>query len=436
MSVTNINVDPQAGVVATGRLFSGTVGQGSSVYLINAKTESRVQQVCLYMGPYREIVGSIPAGTIPALLGVSEARAGETITYSKDMVPFEAVQYVTEPVMTMAVEPRYSRDLPRLVNFLRKLHIEDPNLVTKINEETGEYLISGMGQLHLEIATTWIEKAGLDIVTSEPLVIYRESIREEAGPFEVRSPNRHNRLLIAVEPLEPEVIDLIRKGEVYDGMDRRAMASILREHGWKTTEARRVWTVDERLNILTDVTRGVQRLDQVKGSIVIGFVDAMEEGPLSGEPVRGVKVKLEDARIHEDPVHFGPGQMIPAARHGIFAAMLSAKPVLLEPLLRVNVKLPVDQVGIITSIIAQKRGRILSVEQREYLTYVTGELPASETFDLSEVIRGGTSGRAFWGTEFSRWAPVPSSAQMEIVREIRKRKGLSPKPPRPADLLR
>jgi elongation factor 2 len=162
----------------------------------------------------------------------------------------------------------------------------------------------------------------------------------------------------------------------------------------------------------------------------------MEAGPLAGEHVRGVKVKLEDATVHEDPVHFGPGQIIPATRAGIFAANLSANPVIVEPLLKINVKLPIEQVGAITSIIAQKRGHVLSIEQREYLTYITGELPASEAFDLSDVIRGATSGRAFWGTEFSRWEAVPASLLDLTVREVRKRKGLSPEPPKPQALLR
>ena len=162
----------------------------------------------------------------------------------------------------------------------------------------------------------------------------------------------------------------------------------------------------------------------------------MESGPLAGEPVRGVKVRLEDASVHEDPVHYGPGQMIPATRAGIFAAIMSANPALLEPLLRINVKLPVEQVGTITSIIAQKRGRVLSVDQKDYITFVTGEIPASEAFDLSEVIRGATGGRAFWGTEFSRWDLVPANLQGPIVKEIRMRKGMNPQPPKPQDLLR
>jgi elongation factor 2 len=406
------------------------------VHLLNSKVDSRVQQVCIYMGPYREIVGLLPCGNIPALLGLSHARAGETISTVGGIVPFEAVRYVTEPVMTMAVEPKFSRDLPKLVDFLRKLSIEDPTLVTKIDEETGEYLISGMGQLHLEIATTWIQKAGLDIVTSKPIVIYRESIRGEAGPFESKSPNKHNRLFIAAQALDDNMVELVRKGAISSDLDRKELAKRLRDLGWGTSEARNVWEIDERCNILTDMSKGVQRLEQVKGSIQIGFVDAMEEGPLAGEPVRGVKIQLHDATVHEDPVHIGPAQIIPATRHGIFAAMLSANPVLLEPLLKINVKVSMEFVGNVSSVIAQKRGKIISVEQRGYLTYVVGELPASETFDLSDLMRSATGGRAFWGTEFSRWEALPGSLQANVIREIRKRKGLSPEPPKVQDLLK
>jgi elongation factor 2 len=436
MSVIQVNVDRQAGVVATGRLFSGTIRDGDPVYLVNAHAHSRVQQVGIYMGAFREIVGELSAGNIPALLGLPAARAGETIATRDDTAPFEAVQYVTEPVVTMAIEPKYSRDLPRLITVLRNLSIEDPTLVTKINEETGEYLISGMGQLHLEIAKTWIDKTNIETITSNPIVINRESIRGSAGPFETRSPNRHNRLLLSVEPLSPELVELIRVGKVNDMMDRRELAKILRDHGWDTDESRGIWVIDERSNIFTEVTKGVQHLDQVKGSITIGFTNSMESGPLAGEPVRGVKIRLEDANIHEDPVHFGPGQIIPATRAGIFAGILSANPALLEPLLKLTVKLPVEQVGVINSVVAQKRGRILSIDQKEYLTFVTGEIPASEAFDLSEVIRGATGGRAFWGTEFSRWDLVPANLQGPIVADIRKRKGMSPQIPRPQDLLR
>lgn len=435
MFVNSVSVDPQAGVVATGRLFSGTVTEGSPVYLINAATDANIQQVCIYMGPYREIVNTLQAGNIPALLGLDRARIGETVTTVKEIVPFEAIRYVSEPVVTMAIEPKFSKDLPRLVSFMNKLSIEDPTLVTTIDEETGEYLISGMGTLHLEIATTWIKKEGIEIITSRPTVIYRESLRGEAGPIEVRSPNRLNKIVMRVEPLEPELIEMIKRSEIYDGMSSKVLAKMLRDHGWETDAARGVMAIESHGNILTDVSKGVQRLEQVKGSIQIGFMDAMHEGPLAREQVQGAKVLLEDATIHVDPVHIGPAQIIPATRNAILAGILLAKPTLLEPVYKIVITLPPEMVGIAAKILSAKRGKVLAVDQKEYLTCITGELPAAESFDLSEVIRGSTGGKAFWQTTFDHWQPLSGTMQEQVIKEIRKRKGLPPELPKISDLI-
>ncbi|MEM2843253.1 MAG: elongation factor EF-2 [Candidatus Bathyarchaeia archaeon] len=434
MCVTNVVVDPQAGVVATGRLFSGAVHEGDKIYMVGARMESRVQQVCLYMGPYREVVGYLGAGNIPALLGLDQARAGETISSIRDIIPFEGVKYVTEPVVTMAVEPKNSRDLPRLVDVLKKLSIEDPNLVTTINEETGEYLISGMGTLHLEIATTLIQKTGLEIVTSKPIVMYRESIRSKAGPFEGKSPNKHNRIYISVEPLEEEVIQLIKDGKISEYMDKHEMARILREHGWSADEARGVWSVDGT-NVIVDVTKGAQYLQEAKDMIIAGYRWGLKEGPLAYEPIRGLKVKISDVSLHEDPVHRGPAQIMPMSRRAMFAAFLSADPCLLEPIQKITIKVPPELLGAATSIITQKRGKIISVEQKGHLAYIIGELPTAETFDLSEALRSATAGRAFWGLEFLRWSPVPASMQTQVITEIRKRKGLPPEPQKAEEFI-
>ena len=435
MCVTNIVVDPQAGVVATGRLFSGTIKEGQMIHLTGARVESRVQQVCVYMGPYREVIGEITAGNIPALLGLEAARAGETLATSKDVAPFEAVHYVTEPVVTMAVEPKFSRDLPRLVDTLRKLSIEDPNLVTTINEETGEYLISGMGTLHLEIATTLIGKTGLEMVTSQPIVIYRESIRKPAGPFEGKSPNRHNRIQIMVEPLPQEIIDMIKRGDIGGYMDRHALARILRDKDWEAEDARGVWSVDESCNILTDVTKGAQYVQEAKDTIISGYEWSIKEGPLAYEQIRGLKVKIVDISLHEDPVHRGPAQIMPMTRRSFFAAFLSADPCLLEPVQKITAKIPPDLLGAVTSVISQKRGRVISVDQRGHLVYVVGEMPTAETFDLSEVLRSATAGRAFWGLEFSHWSPVPASLVGQVIQDIRKRKGLPLEPSKIEDFI-
>ena len=145
MMVTTINVDPQAGRVATGRLFSGTIKDGDEIYLIDAKRPGKVQSVNIYMGNTREVVSMLPAGNIPALLGLDYAVAGETIATVKNIPPFESIKYVSEPVVTIAVEPKHPKDLPKLVEALRRITVEDPNLIVKINEETGETLMAGMG---------------------------------------------------------------------------------------------------------------------------------------------------------------------------------------------------------------------------------------------------------------------------------------------------
>src|SRR5438445_5157503 len=148
MMVTTINVDPQAGRVATGRLFSGTVKDGDEIYLIDAKRPGKIQSVNIYMGNTREVVSILPAGNIPALLGVDYAIAGETISTVKNIAAFESIKYVSEPVVTIAVEPKHPKELPRLGDALRRITVEDLNLMVKINEETGETLMAGLGVQH------------------------------------------------------------------------------------------------------------------------------------------------------------------------------------------------------------------------------------------------------------------------------------------------
>ena len=154
--IVNMTIDPAAGPVAIGRLFSGTIKDGQTINIIDTKREGRVQSVNFFMSNIREQVGELGAGNIPALLGLTEARAGQTISTVKDVGLFEPSKYVSEPVVQMAIEPKHPKELPQLVETLRKLTIEDPNLVIKIDEETGETIMAGMGVLHLDVALNLI----------------------------------------------------------------------------------------------------------------------------------------------------------------------------------------------------------------------------------------------------------------------------------------
>ena len=428
--LTSAQMDPHAGLVATGRTFSGVIQEGDRVYLVGAKKDYRVQQVSMYMGAFREVVGRIGAGNIAAVLGLDLARAGETLVavdHKDSMVPFENIQYVSEPVITIAIEPKHPRELPRLVDLMARLAIDDPNLVTTINKETGEYLLSGMGELHLEIAVKFLKQygGGLELLTSRPIVVYRETVSAEGVVAMAKSPNKHSRFWVQVEPLDQNVIDLMEKGELFEAMGKKRINTTLREEaGWSAKEARNVWTLEEHKNVLVDMTKGIQYLREVKETVSSGFRWAAKNGPLSDEPIRGVKVKLLDAKLHEDPVHRGPAQIMPAIKRAFWGSFLTAKPILSEPIYKIGVSVPQQFVGEVTGLITRKRGRVTASEQKGPITMIKGFLPVAETFGLSADMRSATSGHAFWQTQFDHWEKVPESIAMEVIAEIRKRRGL------------
>ncbi len=440
IAVSKVVADPHAGFVATGRVFSGTARQGDDVWLVNSKSSARILQVSLYMGPYREKVDAVSAGNIVAVLGLDKARAGETVVSSahKDsMVPFERMSYISEPVVTIAIEPKHSSDLPKLVDALRKLAVEDPTLKVHINEETGEYLVSGMGTLHLEIVLWDLkQRTSLEVTTSQPIVRYRETVRKRSNVFEGKSPNKHNRLYICVEPLNEDTLKLLQEGRVYADQEWRERARLLREYaGWDADEARGIWDIDENFNIFVNRTSGVQYLREVADTIVQGFRWSMEAGPLAQEPVRGVKILLMDAQLHEDPAHRGPAQIMPATKNAIFASFLDATPTLLEPLMKIEVRVPQEWLSGVLNVLNRHRGKVISLEQKGILMRVLGEIPISETFTLADEMREATQGRAFWATEFERWSPVPQATLNDLIIEIRKRKGLPPRIPTVEDFI-
>ncbi len=200
--ITNVSIDKHAGEIATGRVYGGTIEKGTEIFFVGSHGKARIQQVGVYMGPERINTDKVPAGNIVAITGAKNAMAGETVTnLGTNIDPFEGIEHISEPVVTVAVEAKNTKDLPKLIEVLRQVGKEDPTVRVEINEETGEHLISGMGELHLEIITYRIDEKGVEIETSEPIVVYRETIAGKAGPVEGKSPNKHNRYYIDIEPL-------------------------------------------------------------------------------------------------------------------------------------------------------------------------------------------------------------------------------------------
>jgi elongation factor 2 len=415
--ITNVQVDPNAGLIATGRVFSGTVKNGDKVYLVNAQTESVVQQVSIYMGAFREPVNQVAAGNVVALSGLELAKAGETIVaaeHCKGMVPFERIRYVSEPVITVAAEPKNSKDLHGLLAAMGKLATEDPNLAISINRETGEYLLSGMGELHLEVAVNLLKDylSGMEIATSSPRVVYRETATRKGVIATAKSPNKQNQFAVQAAPIEE---DLVRQIE-QDGNSARNIRNIL--------------AVDEYKNVLVDCTGKAEQFREILDFMISGFTFACKAGPLCGEPLRGVKINLMEIQLSENPEHLGPVEIMHGVGKAIFGSFLTAKPMLLEPVYKTVISSPTELAGECSKIISSRRGRISAFEQKGVSIVITGYIPVAETFGLSAELRSATSGRAFWQSMFDHWEKVPEKLEAETIKEIRKRKGLPSEVPK------
>ncbi|WP_457550554.1 elongation factor EF-2 [Archaeoglobus sp.] len=436
LMITKIIVDPHAGEVAVGRLYSGTLKPGTELYIVDRKTKNRVQTVGVFMGPKRVELPEVPAGNIVAVVGLRDAIAGSTCSTLENFTPFESIKHISEPVVTMAIEAKNPRDLPKLIEVLRQLAKEDPTLHVTLNEETGEHLISGMGELHLEVKVEKIRREkGIDVITSPPIVVFRETVTKQSPVVEGKSPNRHNKFYIVVEPLPQEVIQLFKEENIdLRKVDKKELRKKLIEAGLTKEEADGIQDYYEG-NVFCDVTKGIQYLHETMELIVQGFREAMSAGPLAKEPCMGVKVKLVDCKLHEDAVHRGPAQVIPAVKGAIYAAMLQANPTLLEPYQKVFITVPQDMLGNVTREIQGRRGQILEMRSEGDLVTVVAKAPVKEMFGFANAIRSATAGKAMWSVEHAGFEPVPQALLEQFIMEVRKRKGMKLELPKPEDFL-
>jgi len=437
MVVTRIHIDKHAGEIASGRIFSGIARLGDEVHVVGAKTKRRIQQVGIYMGPDRINIEGCPCGNIVALTGIKEAIAGETLcSGDPPITPFEAIKHYSEPVVTVAVEPQNTKDLAKLIEVMRQVSKEDPTLQVKINEETGEYLLSGMGELHLEITEYRIQKnKGVPIKTSEPIVVYRETVEGTSPEVEGKSPNKHNKFYIIVEPLEDDFYEAIKSGDISEGRVKGKELDVkLRGFGYNKEEVKGIEDIYEG-NVLLEVSRGVVQRGEVIELILEAFHEVIGRGPLASEPVTKLKIKIVDMKLHEDSIHRGPAQVIPAVRDAINGALLLAQATLVEPMQKLFIQAPQDYMGAITREIQGRRGQIMEMSQEEEIVTIVSKVPVADMFGFTSSVRSATEGRALWTTEFAGFEKVPPELQGKVIMDIRKRKGMKLEMPKPQDYL-
>ncbi len=426
--ITRIVIDPRSGKeISAGRLYSGTMKSGIDIYANNAKQAGKIQQVLIYNGIKPEQLESVPAGNVLAVSGLN-LDVGETIT-TREQTPFEEIKHIFQPVITKSIEVTKTADLPKLIEILRKVSKEDPSIKVAINEETGESLISGMGELHLEIIENRIKtEKGLDVKTSNPIVVYRESVGKSSGQaYEGRSPNKHNSFFIKVEPLSDELSQLIDTGELPEGRVKKKSDSVvntLSKIGWGSDEIRNVKDIYKG-NMFFDETRGEVHIGEVIEMILDAFEMVMDQGPLAREPCMKMRVTLEDIKLHEDAIHRGPAQVYPAVREAITDAMKAASPTLLEPMQIHVIEVPENFMGAATKLVGGKRGQMLDMTQEMGMAQVKAKIPVAEMIGWSSDLRSATEGRGTSSLLDQQFEKIPVSLQDDVIRKIRERKGLA-----------
>jgi elongation factor 2 len=425
--ITRIVIEPKSGKeVAAGRLFSGTFYPGQEVYLNLAKKKERIQQVLIYNGIKPEQIEGISSGNVLAISGIT-GEAGETVTLEPEQ-PFEELKHIFEPVITKAIGVKKPADLPKLVEVLRKVAKEDPSVKIEINEETGENLMSGMGELHLEIIENRIKtEKGVDVVSSSPIVVFRETVVRPSESCGGRSPNKHNDFFIKVEALEPEVYAAFKNGELTEGRIKKrdeALIKKLRELGIDNDEIRQYRDIYKG-SVFLDKTKGEVHMGEVIELILDAFEQVMDAGPLAREPCMKMKVSLEDVKLHEDAIHRGPAQVYPAVRDALYAAMKSAQATLFEPVQTYLIEAPTDFLSALTKLVTGKRGQLLDVRQEESGTTIKAKIPVAEMIGWSSDLRSATEGRGVSSLSDQSFEQMPRELQIEAIKKIRTRKGLA-----------
>ena len=435
---------------AFGRVFSGTIQSGQKVRILGSNYEhgkkedlsiKAVQRVVIMMGRKTEPVDSVPVGNTCALVGIDQflVKAG-TLTTEEDSYPIVTMKFSVSPVVRVAVEPKNPADLPKLVEGLKRLAKSDP-LVSCTIEESGEHIVAGAGELHLEICLKDLQDdfmGGTELKISEPVVSFRETVTAESNQVCLsKSPNKHNRLYVVARPLEEKLPELIDNGEINPKEDAKTRARRLAEEfGWDVTEARKIWSFGPNTNgpnVLVDCTKGVQYLNEIKDSMVAAIQWVTKEGVLMNENMRGIRFNLMDVTLHTDAVHRGGGQIIPTARRVFYAAQLTGQPRLMEPIFLVEIQSQQAVIGGIYKVMNSRRGQIIEEVQRPGtpMTNIKCYLPVAESFGFTADLRSNTGGQAFPQCVFDHWKVVPGdpleagSKAEELCLGGRKRKGLA-----------
>ncbi len=376
-----IATDPYVGKLTFFRVYSGVLPSGSYVYNSTKDKKERIGRLLQMHANKREEVDEVRAGDIAAAIGLKETRTGDTLCDEKDPIILEVMRF-PEPVISVAIEPKTKADQDKLGLAMVKLSEEDPTFHVHTDSETGQTIISGMGELHLEVLVDRMRREfKVEANIGRPQVAYRETIRtaktDIEGKFVRQSGGRgqYGHVVINMEPRKP--------GEGFVFEDKIVGGSVPREY---------------------------------IGAVEHGVKEALENGVLAGYPVVDVKVELIDGSSHD--VDSSEMAFKIAGSMAFKEAARRADPVLLEPVMDVEVVTPADYLGDVIGDLSSRRGKVGGMVQRGEAQVIGASVPLGEMFGYSTTLRSMSQGRAVYSMQFSHYEPVPKSKADEIINKI------------------
>jgi len=381
-----IATDPFVGKLNYTRVYAGTLTSGTYIYNAARRVKERVTKLLKMHSNHQEILEAAYAGDIVAVVGLKDTKTGDTLCNENNQILLEAMKF-PEPVLSQSIEPKTKSDQERLGMSLHKLSEEDPTFRITYNQETGQTLMSGMGQLHLEIITDrLLREFNVDVQVGVPQVAYRETVRQKAnvtGKFIQQSGGRgqYGHVVIDVEPQEAPGLGVTFENKIKGG-------AIPQEY-----------------------------IPAVKQ----GIFETAKSGILAGYPVTDIKVTLVDGSYHD--VDSSEMSFKMAASIGLKEGLAKAKSFLLEPIMDLEATTPEEFMGAVIGDLSSRRAKIISITPRSNVRAIRAHVPLSEVFNYATVLRSLTQGRASYTMEPSFYAEVPSHISEKIVAGISSRKG-------------
>jgi len=385
---TKIVSDQHAGSLLLGRIFSGTLEEKTNVTFANTNAKGKVRNIYVFMGQDKQRIQSVPVGNMVAISGLENVDPGETLVSQEitNMVPFEKIKYLANPVVTVAVEPKMLRDLPVLRRVLERFDLEDPNLISSVDEKSGEILLMGLGELHLETVIHDISKE-VECTASSPLVVIAERIEKEGSTITKELFGTTVNLLI--EPVEKEL-------------------SIKQEPGVPHYQEK-FRQYNNEIIIKSELHSRLSK--EAIENILLGIKDALDAGPISQKPVYGIRIVISNFTTESSEKY---EHTVPLLRNAVWDALRKSGISTQEPIYKIQVTAPTRYLGKISSVISKRRGTIIDVRSDNELLIITGELPVAESFKIDLDLRSDTEGRAFWQMSFDCYKPVPQNILEEF----------------------